>query len=173
MADEPVALDTEIGGATTNSFITLVEADAYIHARPFHDAWDNAQLTDDRKRAALVWATRILSQFGWKGTYVSDTQALPWPRDGVYDLDGRAYSITAYPEWLKVATSELALALITSDRLGDSGTEGFSSIKLGSMTLNVDPKDRASWIPEYIMKAIRPWLNGSGRSSINRPVERA
>jgi len=171
MADEVVTLDTVIGGATTNSYITLVEADAYIHARPFHDAWDAATLVDDKKNAALVWATRILSHYEWTGTYVSEDQALPWPRDGVYDKDGRAYLTTAYPEWLKVATAELALAMITSDRLGDSGTEGFSKIKLGSMTLDVDPSDRSSWVPDYIVKAISHWFKyGSG--GFNRPIVR-
>ena len=104
MAEEPVVINAEVGGETTNSYLTLAEAEAYIHARPFHDAWDVASLTDNQKNAALIWSTRILSHFSRAGTYVTETQALPWPRDGVYDKDGSAYSPSCTGLWTAVLT---------------------------------------------------------------------
>lgn len=171
MADEPVVLDTTIGGATTNAYISLAEADSLIHARPFHDAWDDAQLNDDRKKGAIVWATRILSHYPWTGTYVSEDQALPWPRDGVYDHDGRAYPTDDYPEWLKVACAEIALAMTTTDRLADTGTEGYSEIQIDVIKLKVDPNDRIGWIPDYVYDAIKHWFKNQG-NSFQRPVTR-
>jgi hypothetical protein len=172
MAEEVVVIDATIGGETTNSYLTLIEAESYIHARPFHDAWDEGSLTDNQKNAALIWATRILSHYSWTGSYVTEIQALPWPRDGVYNKDGKAYLTTAYPEWLKVSCAELALSLITSDRLGDTGTEGFSKIKIDVLDLTIDKNDRPQWIPDYILKAINYWFKNGG-STINRPVMRA
>ena len=172
MAEEPVVIDATVGGASTNSLLTLAEAESYLHARPFHDVWDAAALTDNEKNAALIWSTRILSHYSWIGSPTNDDQALPWPRTGIYDRDGRAQDQDAYPEWLKVACAELALALLASDRLGDTGTEGYSDIKIDVISLKINPSDRPTWIPDYILKAIKPWFKNGG-ASFNRPVSRA
>jgi len=162
------------GAADANSYLTLADAETILHARPHHETvWDAGALTDDQKKAALVWATRIISQYHYKGSPTYETtQALPWPRIGVYDNDGREFDDATIPEWLEVATAELAFNMIASDRLSDAGTEGFSKIELGSLKLTIDPKDRAKWIPEYIMKALRPYFAGT-TSSLNFPVARA
>lgn len=160
MAESTIIIDATIGGASTNSFVDLPEAELLIHARPFHADWDaiNGVEADDIKKAALVWATRILSNYCWKGLIASQTQALPFPRSGLYDNDAREYASDAYPEWLTVATTELAFFMATDDRLGDSGTEGFSKIKIDKLEFTVDPNDRTEIIPDYIIDAISRWM---------------
>lgn len=167
MAQEAIIIDATIGGTDTNSFLTLVAADALIHARPFHDAWD-AINDDDEKNAALVWATRVLSHYDWKGLIATQTQKLPWPRTGTYDNDAREYASDAYPEWLEVACAELAFFMATDDRLGDSGTEGFSKIKIDKLEFEINPNDRTAVVPDYILDALSPWVDSPDSISVFR-----
>lgn len=169
MAQSVITIDATIGGADTNSFLTLAEAETLIHQRPFHDAWDEIN-DDDEKKAALIWATTILSHKSWKGFIVSSDQKQAFPRDGLYDFDGRLYSSAVYPEWLKLACSELAFYVATEDRLSDTGTEGFSEIKVASIQVKIDKYDRPSRIPDYITNAIRPWLDMAAQfnATVNR-----
>lgn len=167
MAQSVIVIDATIGGAASNSFITLAEANEYNHARPFHVKWDRIT-DDDEKNAALVWSSRILSHYKWKGVIASQTQALTWPRANTYDKDNREYASDALPEWLKVSCAELAFYLATEDRLGDTGTEGFSSIKIAEITLAINPDDRPSWIPNYIIDAISPWLDEASPITVGR-----
>lgn len=160
MAQTVITIDATIGGADTNSYLSLVDANDLIHQRPFHSNWDSIT-DDDEKNAALVWATRMLSHYEWKGSIASQDQKQAWPRSGIYDKDGRAQLITTYPEWLTTAFSELAFYIATEDRLSDSGTEGFSKIKIGSIDLTIDKTDRTGLIPDYILDDIRPWLKSS------------
>ena len=158
MAQSVIVIDATVGGASTNSLLTLAETDERIHQKPFHDAWDTIA-DDDAKHAGMVWATRILCHYRWKGKIASQTQALSWPRSKVYDKDGREYADDDYPEWLKVAAAELTFYLVTEDRLADSGTEGYKKIQVGSINLEIDKYDRPSWIPNYIINAISYWFN--------------
>jgi len=167
MAQPVIIIDDTIGGLATNSFLSLVDAEALVHQHPFHSSWDKI-IDDDEKNAALVWSTRILSHYKWKGVLASQTQKLPWPRKEVYDLDNRELPSDQYPEWLLVACAELAFYLATEDRLGDTGTEGFSKIKIEGIDLTIDKFDRQSWIPNYLIKAITPWLSGSASVIVSR-----
>ena len=118
MTQTAITIDATVGGTDTNSYLTLIECDDLIHARPFHSKWD--LITDDEeKNAALVWATRLLSDFTWTGLIASQTQKQAWPRSSVYDNDGREYLSTVYPEFLTVACSELAYYIATEARLAD------------------------------------------------------
>ena len=162
-----IVIDATIGGTDTNSYLSLARAEELIHARPFHSDWD-AITDEDEKNAALVWATRILSHRDWVGVLAAQTQKQAWPRTGTYDLDGREYASDAYPEWLEVSCAELALIMIISDRLGDSGTEGFSKIKIDTLEFEIDPNDRVEVIPDYILDAISMWLSNSSLGTFVR-----
>ena len=157
MAQSVITIDATVGGASTNSYLSLADAEILIHQRPFHTAWDKIN-DDDEKKAALIWATMILSHRTWLGSIVSDAQKQAHPRSGLYDFDGRLYADDEYPEWLTLACSELAYYLATEDRLNDSGTEGYSEIKVASIMVKIDKADRSQVIPDFILTAIRPWL---------------
>jgi len=164
MPQSVIVIDATIGGTDTNSYLSLADANTLIHQRPFHSAWDDIT-DDDEKNAALVWATRILSSYSWKGSIASQTQKQSWPRSGIYDKDGRSQSSSTYPEWLEIVCSELAFYVATEDRLADTGTEGFSEIKIGSIALKIDKHDRTEIIPDFLLDAIRPWLVSSKQHS--------
>jgi len=158
MAQPSIVIDATIGGVSTNSILTLAETEELIHQHPFHDQWDTIS-DDDIKHAAMIWATRIMNHYGWKGVIASQTQALSWPRTEVYDKDNREYASDSYPEWLRVATAELTFFIAIEDRLTDTGTEGFKKIKIGPIDLEIDKYDRPDWIPNYILRAISPWFD--------------
>jgi len=166
MAQSVITIIATAGAVDANSYLTLAEMETIIHQRPHHDSWDAlvGSSADDIKKAALIWATRILDTLNWKGIRASETQALRWPREGVYYYDDLLLDETSIPEHLKVATSELAFNLNADDRLSDSGTEGFKSIQVGSIKLDIDKLDRKILIPKYIMNGISELLNGSNTS---------
>jgi len=162
MSQTAITIDATIGGTATNSFLTLAALNTLIHQKPFHTAWDS--ITDDEeKNAALVWATRTLSALRWKGVIADQDQKQAFPRDSLYDHDDRLYSSVAYPEWLTVACAELAFYIATEDRLADTGTEGFSKIKVSIIEVEVDTTTITGTIPDYVMTMIRPWLNQGSR----------
>ena len=166
MAQSIIVIDATVGGVSTNSFLSFERMEEIIHQRPFHDDWDKIN-DDDKKKAAMVWATLILSHRKWDGLIASDTQALPFPRSGLYDFNGREYASDSYPNWLEVATSELAFTAGTKDLLSDPDTIGFKSLKLGSLALTIDTEYKKEIIPDYINDAILPWLSSEyGASSI-------
>lgn len=99
------------------------------------------RLTPNKRERALIWATSLLdSSFEWRGTYRFTSQALRWPRSGVYDFDGREFNYDTIPELLKRATAELALALIKKDRTSLPGilSKGIKRAKLEGLEIEVD-----------------------------------
>lgn len=132
----PLVLDATAGGASSNSYVSLADANSYFEGRPFASAWDDA--TDPEREKALVYATTILDRERWAGakgvTYEgAATQALAWPRRWTPTLEWDAapqlvaewfidtsigyYSALTVPTPIVRATCELALEIL---RAGDS-----------------------------------------------------
>lgn len=156
-----ITIDATVGGASSNSFITLARANELIHARPNHDAWDS--ITDDEeKNAALVWATRILDAYKWLGYIASSDQALSFPRTGLYDNHGREFAGDAIPEWLEVATAELAFSVATDDRLTDNSIDGVSRVKIGSFEVQ-SATDISARVPSRVRTLFAPYLYASAK----------
>lgn len=154
-----------VGAADANSYLTRDEADEIIDARGFTSAWSDAAYLDvDR---AIIWATSILDAEEYKGSRVNSTQALKWPRTYVYTPEGSLLSSEEIPAFLKRATTELALSLLSSDRTADSDTAGLSQIKVGEIFLTINPHDRSSTFPQFVRKLITPYLkSGSFQSGV-------
>ena len=112
-------LDATIGGADSNSYVTLAEADAYFDASASNQVWNNHQ--DGYKKAALIQATQWLNYLSFAGDCCTDTQALQWPREHVTCMCREAVC-TEIPLQVKQATYELALHLVHKPSLitGDS-----------------------------------------------------
>lgn len=123
-----MAIDATPGSATANSYITLVDAQAYFDTRLNTDAWEDSSLQEE----ALLQACLRLEQYDYVGVVVTDTQILKWPR--MFNDEGdliRNYPINAVPMPIKQAQCELALALL------DLGSESVaagtvSSLKIGN-----------------------------------------
>jgi hypothetical protein len=128
-----MAIDATPGGLTANCYITLIDAQAYFNNRVFADDWD---ITDEQE-SALITATMRLDQELFMGTRATETQALKWPRTGVYS-DGVLLPSDSIPQKVKDATCELALTLAGKNILEPTELAQFSSLSVGpiSMVMN-------------------------------------
>lgn len=137
-----MALDATVGGPNSNSFVTVAEADTYFAQHPFDDHWTNLHVAD--KEAYLIMATRTLSGLCWTGIGASATQALPWPRIGMYAVTGYALSSSVLPRQLKEMTFELALKLRVDGQSASSSTvdQGLKRAKAGPVEVEYfNPQD--------------------------------
>jgi hypothetical protein len=169
------------GAANANSFQTLVEAQAYFDSRVAVAGWDNA----DDQNALLIMATRVMEmtlspyrmfvppkggQSGyyrtrptWTGLPTSSTQALSWPRTGMYNRNGFAIADSVIPQDLKNAHAELAGALGTKDLMldNDIAVQGITSVKAGSVSVSFadGAAMTAKTLPESVLYLLVPsWL---------------
>jgi len=151
-----MAIDTTIGSATANSYPTVLEADAYFLNRFHVSFW--ASLPNEDKEKLLITATSLLDWYvKWAGLKVSDTQALAWPRTGVYTELGNEISSSVIPAQVKTAVFELIIASYEADRTSDSGLEGLSMLKLSSLQIQATDKyanPPRKVIPESVWKIL-------------------
>jgi len=130
-----ITLVETVGSDTANTWATLAEAEAYLEGRPNSTAWESADEED--QKAALVAAARRLSLERYRGLPVTATQALAFPRTGLYDDLGNEFASTAIPPGVKSAQIEEALAFIVSpSRQDGSALAGFDSIRIGPIALD-------------------------------------
>lgn len=146
-------LDTTIGGASANSYVSRAEAQSYFDEHLYGSTWDDAD--EDSQTRALIMATRLLdTRFEWYGAVTDLTQKLLWPRIGVVKpgiAEGQTvsgigmmygepfadtYDSDEIPDQIKWATCEYALALLTSNRTADSDLEtyGVTSFTAGPVS---------------------------------------
>lgn len=129
------------GAANANSFVTRAEYEDYLDARLFvPDAVASADGTEKDK--AITMATRVMNgELCWTGVAASATQALPWPRLGMFDRSGNAIATNVIPQALKDMTNELAFLLAQGDRTKESDVEaeGLKRVKAGPV--DVEYKD--------------------------------
>ena len=167
-----VTIDATVGGASSNSYITLIEANAFNEQNIHDTTW--LLLTDDQKNAVIVWATRLLDTYMlWKGKKATVTQRLQWPRKYTYYKntistwtedpeywDSAEYAIpeTIIPDWLKEATAEYARLLGVSDRAADNSMAGFKEITVDVITLKADKTTIPKQLPNQILDMI--WYYG-------------
>lgn len=180
----PIVLVVEdgTGQPTANSYVSLEEANSYLGANLYADAWTNA--TDDKKAAALVSATRALDHaIQWDGLRIGEGQALEWPRTRVPRSDLYGFNTTvgvrgtfwpdnAVPYLVKHGTCELALAMLQGNRTADDPTRGIDSLKLGQGALEVaftkDPGQRVFVLPDEVLRIISPIGTPRGRGGTAR-----
>lgn len=132
-----MALDTTVGGASANSYVSLAEFNGYVATR-LHAPAAVTGATDALKETALIMATRTLdAMVPWTGTSVGPTQALAWPRSGMVNRNGFPIATDALPRELKEATSEFAVQMILSDLVANNDVEkqGITSLKAGPVAL--------------------------------------
>lgn len=142
-----LTLDATVGGANSNTFGTLTEANDYLAARLNVGAWTS--LPDDAsKNAALAWATRLMeAEIDWTGMPASTTQALAWPRTGMVGRNGAVIPSDVIPQEIKNLQFELALQLASSDPLAinQAAAAGLTSLQAGPVKLTfADPSTLTS-----------------------------
>jgi len=112
-----MALDTEIGGADSDSYGTLEEAEDYADAIG-QSTWLESTYTDDERDQAMRRACQALDggyRKRFPGTKVyGREQALEWPRVDAYDCEGDEIDPETIPPEIKKAQFELAFRELTS-----------------------------------------------------------
>lgn len=98
-------LDATLSGATSNSYVTLAEADAIADNQTFAAEWSGK--TDDEKTIALITSTRWLETLSYAGDRCAGTQRLSWPRKDT-SCDGITAVCTAIP--YRIQEAEVILA---------------------------------------------------------------
>jgi len=159
-------LETGAGLTNSNSYSSVDEADLYHEARLHTSIWDDAD--DDDKEAALQWATRLIDEkIDFAGYKTSSTQALEFPRSGLYDRGGNSIGSGTVPTWLKNATAEYARYLIGEDLELSSGLSGFKELVVGPIEIVVDKADRKTAMPASVWSMLK-FYGSTSTSSIRR-----
>lgn len=156
-----MAIDSTVGGAAANSYVTVQEADAYFATRTHADAWTGA--TSDLKERALITAVYRLDQESWAGRRASQNQALAWPRYGAEDADGYAVPSDSIPTDIKRAQMEMALVQLgRSDPLAATGLEGFERLKVGPIDIETRRGSSTDDLPPHVNRFAAPYLASGG-----------
>ena len=160
-------LIASVGALDANSYCTLAEANSYHDTRLHNSDWLAA--TDPNKEKALLWATRLLdTHYDFRGFPVSLSQALRWPRTGIFNRDGIYISPLTIPKDIKMAQMELALSLLLEDRTIDSDTIGLKSLKVDVIQLEFDSSQTKEPITQSVQSLLAPY--GTYLMSANTPV---
>lgn len=151
-----------------NSYLSLVDAESYFANRIDVASWDAASQADKEK--ALATASIQLNNLSWLGTIANVSQALAFPRNGVYfdSMAGTYITLdpSVVPNRIINAVCEQAYHLINNDGLLDNSGSP-DEIKVGTILLKglksttqsiISPIAKAFYIP-LISKAqpINAW----------------
>ena len=116
-----ITVETGAGLSTADAYISVADVDTY-HEDRCNTGWTGS---DSAKEIAIRVATQYLdTNYTWKGDIKVDTQSLAWPRDGVYDKEGRSL-LNQVPVAVKNACAELALKALSSTLVPDTTNANF------------------------------------------------
>lgn len=125
-----MALDTTIGAATTDSYITLAEFRSYWSDRGVDlSSVADATLEADLRRA-VQWITQT---YNFVGTRQYQYQAQSWPRLTTHLIEGWPIDPDTVPQDIKDAQAEMAYLIY-------GGANPFATVEGGSV---VRQKDKA------------------------------
>lgn len=152
-----IVIDATVGGTDSNSYVTLAESETYFENRPFSTDW--IALTDDEKSQYLIYSTMMIDNMLVPyGTIASDTQALNFPREDLYDCNGREIEDDVIPDGIKRAQMEQAIYLFSSGDITSKPsllTQGFKSAKVGDLSITVDKLNVANKLADQTMNFLR------------------
>lgn len=169
-----LVIDATVGGASSNSFVTLAEATTYMEARLNGSTWTSA--TTDNQNRALVEATRELSSREYTGMKASSTQALQWPRSFAVNPDinwvgNPFYASDIIPQRVKDATCELAFQFLkagTTDIAALDPKQYVTQKTVGPISTSyAEPFYKPQGLGRFpsVMRYIKPLLTGSNNSA--------
>jgi len=150
-------IDATLSGPSSNSYVTLAEADSYFETVPNSSTWDDK--TDDQKNRSIISATRWIDSLNFYGDRCDTEQALSWPRNN-YHIDRVELTCSEIPADIKYATYELARALAndTDAITGNTGTTGlYDEVKLGELQVKYNKQSQATGTVNNVFD-VYPWL---------------
>lgn len=116
--------------ANANSYLSLADAQALI---------ENFGYTGTLVEANLLKAMAVLNIQDYLGCRVSSSQALPFPRSGIYLSDRRYLSPTEIPGELHIAEAVLAAEISESNDPANPRTAGIIREKVDVLEVEYDP----------------------------------
>lgn len=165
-------IDASVGGANSNSYELVSEADEYFETRPPLSPISWGQTVS--KEANLIHATRTLeAQFSgakrlvpcsngesyyvtgrkWTGAPATTTQKLSWPRTGMFDRNGNPIPSDVIPIELKEAESEFAGQMNNGDTTLNNAAQqaGLVSLRAGSVSLGWKDSIVSQVVPDAVL----------------------
>ena len=165
-----MALDTTIGGAASDSYVTLAEFLAYVSAM---GRTATTGTTDAVRESTLRRAARALDdRYAFRGFRYYEFQALAWPRARVGLVHGWDVKWDTIPVDIKRAQMEMALAILEGVdpfpvRVGTIASESSSDGPLSKSVTYVGGKGTPT-IPA-VDRIVKPFLAaGGGVSDVMR-----
>src|ERR1051325_7143664 len=156
-----MALIATNGGSTSNSYVTLTEANDYFADRLNTTEWDAA--VSETKEKALITATRRIDEEQFFGYKVSTSQALKWPRYNVLDEDGVYLPSDSIPERVKQAVFVTALELLRADFLAENYMGNFSYFSAGTVQIKQFTQQSAGRLPSDAFRLLQRFMtSGNG-----------
>lgn len=160
-------LDSTIGGASANSYISRADADTFFEARYNDGGWST--LSDANKERALVAATRLIDRLSFIADRATATQRLEWPRLYVRKAsrnytetgDNLYYDDDELPQQLKDAVCELA-TLLAAGTYSETPGRKVRRWKSDDQEFEYESDGRAAGaVPDAVMQLLSPFLRGA------------
>lgn len=151
----PVTIISTPGATNANSLLDLTRADELALEHPHAGAW-TAETDTDKKSAALIMFSRIVSATCFKGKRTFTGQSMAFPRTGLkYDSD-TAVDSTTIPVEAEIATFVGALGLLQRDTTLPSSqlTEGLTKLKADVVELGFRSDLRYKALPDHVRSLI-------------------
>jgi len=164
-----MSITATVGGTTSNSYVTHLEALDYFATRFVSSSWQSA--TSESQESALITAAKRIDQEYFIGTRVDEDQALAWPRYGLNDRDGYIISVDEIPQQVKDAQMEFAYSLLESAvTLTENVSGDYEQVSVGP--LSVKFRNAASGkLPDQVVRLLTDYLESSGFNYV--PVYRS
>lgn len=164
-----MALTTTVGGASSDSFASLAEYQAYGALRGW--TLSGADATDEINLLKAMDA--LQRRYSYVGYRVTSTQALAWPRVTSILVEGYAVLTTVIPQDIKDAQCEMAYLIqggATPFATVSGGAVARSKVKAGPVESETEysaPRETPRYVA--VEGLLRPYL-ASGPGSV--PVTR-
>jgi hypothetical protein len=161
-----MALDAEIGGETSNSYVTLEDANLYFDDRLNTAEWDAADNATREK--ALITFCRRVDEETFTGSKADSSQALKFPRVGCFDEDGNEFASDDIPQRVKDAQCVGALELLKADFLAENYMGNFSYFSAGTVQIKQFTPQGAGRLPADVLRLLRILITSAGGGRLVR-----
>ena len=171
----PLITEDGTGLSDSESYASVSYADIYHYNRGNSD-W--AALVTSVIEQYLRKSTDYLLQkyrASWKGFRLLDTQALDWPRDGVYIDNAVLVADDVVPIEVQRSCCELALRNTDGELLEDSGGRLTTKAKVDVIEVEYSEQSTMNADTKYnsIDKMLQPYLDSSSVAGIMGRIDRA
>lgn len=180
------------GGSTSNSYVTLAEADAYFDTGFFNTAWD-ALASNTIRENWIIEAARAIDRYHFRGyRWKGNAQALSFPRVNMHGADFYQYDrfgefqeddaetpVGTIPEDVKRAQYTMIMYLVLNQSTTDGTIESkeIQELKVvnGLTEIKYLPEKNQNMIKvasgatiEAVEQLLSPWLRSPNTVPIRR-----